>query len=262
MSKRLMIIRAFTALLLCPLLGMGQPSNLISSARTVDTGKVKETPGINTASEPVGESAPLQNPMVAPLFGERAKTSAHIEWEIKFLNDCDQNFGSRQEASQFFATRAWDYLAEGQLDTAANRFNLAWLLNEKNVDPYWGLGVVSYQRGQLPEAMQLLKKGLAVSDTNAVMITDLATVQIQYFQEKQDSTMLDEAAEWLDKSLRLNPNYANTHLRLSWIHFVRGQYAEAWERFHKARNLDLSTLDLNYLNQLLAKLPDPQGIFK
>ncbi|WP_234736170.1 tetratricopeptide repeat protein [Tellurirhabdus bombi] len=246
---------------LLPLWAFAQPAQLITSVRTIDTGKTKPAPEVTTEVA-AQQATTAVNAMTLPLFGEVAKTPVHIEWEINFLSSCDQNFSSRDEASQFFAARAWDYLNEGQLDTAAYRFNLAYLLNERNAETYWGLGVVTYQRGQLPESIRLLKKGVEVVDTNATLITDLATVQLKYFQENKDSTLLKEAVNWLHKSAQLNPAYANTFMRLSWASYIQGSYNEAWTYLHKAREIELSAIDLSYLEQLVSKQPDPQNIFK
>lgn len=200
--------------------------------------------------------------LVLPLFGEQAKSVEQIDREIRFLNDCDQNFASRSEASQFFAARGWDYISESQLDTAAYRFNLAWLLNDKNVDAYWGLGVVCYQQNKLPDAIRLLKRGLAVADTNVVLMTDLATVQIKSYQLTQDVADLNEAESFLQRALVLTPANAPALMKLSLVNFARADYLKAWDYFHRARVLDLSSLDLQYLNELMAKKVDPQGVFK
>ena len=239
-------------MMLLPGLADAQSGQFITSMRTAGA----------PATAVVAATATTQNSRLLPLFGERSKTAEQIDQEIKFLNDCDQNFASRDEASQFFATRGWEYVAESQLDTATYRFNLAWLLNDKNADVYWGLGVVCYQQSKLSDAIRMLKKGLAVADTNAMLMTDLATVQIKQYQTTQDSTELNEAESLLQKAITLQPANATALMKLSLVRFVRADYGPAWTYFHRARVLDLSTLDLSYLNELMAKLPDPQGVFK
>ncbi len=199
---------------------------------------------------------------IIPLFGERSKSHSQIEEEIGFLNDCDQNFTSRAEASQFFAARGWEYVSEAQLDTAAYRFNLSYILNDKNPDVYWGLGVISYQRGQLAEAVRMLKRGVALSDTNAVMMTDLATVELEQYQTKSDTVSLEDSREHLQKALFLRPDYALAYSKLSIASYLQADYRSAWMYLHKAYKLDIASLDLTYLQELLAKQPDPSGIFK
>ncbi len=162
----------------------------------------------------------------------------------------------------FFAARGWDYVADGQLDTATHRFNLSWLLNDRNADAFWGLGVVSYQKNNLPGAIYLLKKGLAVADTNVVLMADLATLQIKNYQEKPNPTDLTEAETLLLKTVALNPNLATSFQKLAVVNFLKTDYEKSWAYFHQARTLDLSVLDLKFMSELLAKLPDPKGVFK
>ncbi|MFD1142724.1 tetratricopeptide repeat protein [Larkinella insperata] len=200
--------------------------------------------------------------MTAPLFGEQGKSTAHISWEVRFLSECDQNFANRTEASQFFSSRAWEYLTEGQLDTAAYRFNLAWLLNDKNADPYWGLGVICYQQNKTAESIRLLKKGLEVADTNAVLMTDLATVELKHYKETKDKELLEDALLVLNKALQYDMTNANTFMRLSWATFAKGDYTASWENLHKARSLDLSAVDLAFVQELREKMADPKGFFK
>lgn len=250
-------IQIFSLLLWLPFGVVAQTMSLTSSARKVEAGK-----GDTVVEVARDVSQPIANPLVLPLFGEMTKSTEHIAWEVRFLNECDQNFSNRTEASQFFSTRGWEYLTEGQLDTATYRFNLAWLLNNKNADTYWGLGVISYQQGKTPESIRLLKKGLEVADTNAVLMTDLATVQLKYYKENSDNELLADAVAVLHKALKYDVTNANTFMRLSWANFTRGDYSAAWENLHKARLLDLSAVDMVYLQELLQKEPDPKGFFK
>lgn len=259
------------SLVVLPLLSAAQPRQLITSARSGDsasqsrtvrnnTGKNNST--INPTANAVETDAVDISVNTLPLFGERTKTAAQIDQEIHFLNDCDRNFASRPEASKFFADRGWDYVADGQLDTAAHRFNLSWLLNDHNADAYWGLGVVCYQKDQLPDAIRMLKRGLEVADSNAVLMTDLASVQIKHYQEKQNGDILAEAQDHLQRAIAISPNNATSYQKLSMVHYLKADYPKAWDYFHQARSLDLSVLDLSYMNELLAKQPDPKGMFK
>jgi tetratricopeptide (TPR) repeat protein len=258
-------------LVVLPFLSAAQPKQLITSARSGDSVRSSRTVRNNaetslqvteSASVAAATDAAAGSINVLPLFGERPKTTDQIDQEIHFLNDCDKNFASRSEASDFFAARGWDYVANGQLDTAAHRFNLSWLLNDRNADAYWGLGVVSYQKNQLPTAIRMLRKGVDVADSNAVLMTDLATLEIKYYQEKQNADDLAEAQHHLHRAVAINPSNAMAFQKLSLLYFLKADYGKAWEYFHQARSIDLSVLDLSYLNDLLAKQPDPKNIFK
>jgi len=269
MNVRMNLIQwAFVAL---PILTAAQPKQLVISARSGDS--VRQTQPAQRPVEPMTQqptesvSTDVAEPTngsfnTLPLFGERPKTANQIDAEIHFLNDCDRNFASRPEASDFFAARGWDYVADGQLDTAAYRFNLSWLLNDRNVDAFWGLGVVYYQKNQLPTAIRMLKKGITLADSNVALMTDLATVEIKQFQVKPEPGLLAEAEGYLQRSVLLSPNNASSYQKLSIVYYLKGDYAKAWDYFHQTHSLDMSVLDLGYLNELLAKQPDPKKIFK
>ncbi len=267
-------------LLLLPFRIVAQSTPLITSARTVDSANNRKptakqafvadkglTPeaSASAAAATAAASTAVESKVAAhllPLFGERSKSTEQIEHDIRFLSDCDQNFSSRQEASQFFAARGWDYINDGQLDTAAYRFNLAYLLNEKNADAYWGLGVVCYQQEKHSDAIRMLKKGLAYADTNTVLMTDLATVEIKFFQQTKNQQLLSDAETILNQAITIDPANATAHIEMSLLWYTKGEYEKAWDALHKARAIDLSVVDLAFLGDLLAKMPDPKGFFK
>lgn len=221
-----------------------------------------------SSSQPV--SAPTQEKQILslserkilPLFGELRKSSDQIKEEINFLNDCDANFGSRKEASQFFAARGWEYLQEGRLDTASYRFNLAYLLNEKNVDAYWGLGVVCFQREDFNNAYRMLKKGVEVEPQNVPLMVDLSSISIKLFEDTADSLKLDDVHRLLTQASKLDTSYAQTFFNLAIAEYYKGNYSAAWENIHKGRTLNFSLVNLQFVEQLAEKAPDPKGFFK
>lgn len=204
----------------------------------------------------------LSERKVLPLFGELRKSSDQIKEEIGFLNDCDANFGSRKEASQFFAARGWEYLQEGQLDTASYRFNLAFLLNEKNVDAYWGLGVVCFQREDFQSAARMLKKGVEIDPQNVPLLVDLSSISIKLYEEAPDSVKIEDVHRLLTQAAALDTAYAQTYFNLAVAEYYRGNYNEAWESIHKGRALNFSLVNLQFIEQLSDKAPDPKGFFK
>jgi tetratricopeptide (TPR) repeat protein len=196
-----------------------------------------------------------------PLFGETNKSLEQIEKEISFLSDCDRDFENRTEASHFFASRGWEYLQENELDTACYRFNLAWLLDNKNADCYWGLGVVCYQKGYLTDAERLLRKGIDIDSTNVGLLVDLATVDMLSFKENKDNWELLEAGQLLDKAFKLDSTNANLYLKKSLIEYHKGNYDLSWANVHKLRAIDEALLDLDFIKDLLDCKPDPKGLF-
>ena len=270
---------AAALLLLLPMVSVGQAQTPVmmkvtkpAAARSASTHVPDSHTADLSAARPIaatstGEAIPaptirVVDSRIIPLFGERSKSPNQIEDEIRFLNDCDQNFTSRGEASSFFASRGWEYIADAQPDTAAYRFNLAYILNDRNPDVYWGLGVVCYQRSMLTDAVRLLKRGAALADTNAVLLVDLATVELEQYQSKQDTASLTDSRDHLQKALFLRPDHGLAYAKLSIASYLQADYRSAWTYLHKAYKLDLATLDLTYVQQLIAKEPDPLGVFK
>lgn len=246
MKKYFFIWLAFLSTTVCS----AQGTHLASAAPTSDT---------NVASK---KPLDLKARQILPLFGELSKTSAQIDEEIRFLSECDKSFSNRAEASTFFATRAWEYLQEGSLDTACYRFNLAHLLNDKNVEAYWGLGVVSYQRQDWPEAKKMLSRGVELQGENVPLLVDLSTVDLKLYELTKQKEELDEAASLLKRAEGIDSTYALGQYNLALVHYNLDQPDEAWEHLHNGRKLDFSQLNLDFVEQLKAKKPDPLGFFK
>lgn len=198
-----------------------------------------------------------------PLFGEFEKTDIQKAVDTEFLKACDLNFKTRSEASVFFATRAWEYLGEGEKDTATYRFNLAYLLDDENSDVYWGLGVIAYQNEKYAQAIDLMNRGLEIDDDdNVTLIVDLSTVYIKCFTVDAEKEDLKKAFELLTKALTKQPESANALMQLSLAKLLNDEIDEAWERFHQGYELDPDNASIEILEGLLAKKDDPRGIFK
>ncbi|MBU1820046.1 MAG: hypothetical protein KKG00_00860 [Bacteroidetes bacterium] len=231
-------------------MGWSQTMQFVSNARSLDT----------NLSEP--RTLTLAERRVLPLFGEQRKTSEQIEEEIKFLSECDKMFTNRDEASTFFAARAWEYVQEGRLDTAAYRFNLAYLLNEKNVDAFWGLGVICYQKNMLEDAERMMRRGVEVAPENVPLMVDLSTIELRHYNEKKEPQDLEESYQLLKRAATLDTTYAQTFYNLALAEFYRADYPNAWNALHTGRKLNFQLVDFQFVELLRAQLPDPEGFFK
>lgn len=240
----------FWIAVLLPVFGFSQNTQLASASPNTDTNIAQKKP------------LELKERRVLPLFGEAGKTSEQIDHEIKFLSECDRSFSSRTEASNFFAARAWEYLQEGALDTACYRFNLAHLLNDKNVEAYWGLGVVSYQRENWTDAKRMLSRGINIQNDNVALLVDLSTVDLKLYALTNRKEDLDEAAKLLKHATELDSTYALGQYNLALLHYNLNEPEKSWEYLHKGRSLDFTLMNLDFVELLKAKLPDPQGFFK
>lgn len=199
-----------------------------------------------------------------PLFGNYEKTEAQLVSDEIFLSECDREFGSRKEAGIFFNKMAWQYLSEGDKSTATYRFNLAWLLHPDNFDTYWGLGVIEFQNGNYTNAIELMDKGLSISDgKNYVFMTDLATVYIKKALGNPHSIIeSSKAKELLSRAIEIQPQYTPAFVQMTIVSLLENNLDAAWESFHKAYELNPAELSREVLAELLSRKEDPKGVFK
>lgn len=201
------------------------------------------------------------SPKVLPMFGEIQKTEAEQKQDEKFLTSCDKNFRDRKEASTFFMARGWEYLNEGQADTAMYRFNLAWLLNPDNKDTYWAFGLVTSARGDHQHAISMYEKALALAPNNSLLLSDAASSYLAVYKEKKKKKNLKAAAAYLKTATAADSTNAYALYNLSMVKYHEKKYSDAWDYLHKSRNINMTLIDYTYIMELVAQMPDPQGFF-
>lgn len=199
-----------------------------------------------------------------PLYGGLTPAQAQQFVGTAVLADVDRSFPSRPEASKFFSNKGFEYLQENQADTATVRFNLAWVLDPKNPDTYRGLAVLLSRRPDAPqEAVQaLVLQGLAVAPTNALLLSDVANITLARYEQTKKKKDLQQAIDYTQRALLADSTNANTWQTQARIHYYQENYAEAWKDVRKGQSLSLTSLDFQFLTELMAKLPDPEGKFK
>jgi Tfp pilus assembly protein PilF len=211
-----------------------------------------------------GAPTPPSGPQrLQPLFGGASAAQAQLLVGPTVLADVDRSFASRPEASKFFSKKGYEYLNENQPDTAVVRFNLAWVLDPANPEPYQGLAVVLSRRPDTtPEAVQqLVLRGLAVAPTNAPLLTDAANTMLGRYEQAKKKKDLTQANEYVQRALLADPNNAGAWQTQARIRYYQEDYPAAWQAVHKGQNLSLTSLDFTFLTELMAKLPDPEGKF-
>ncbi|MHA6249185.1 tetratricopeptide repeat protein [Pontibacter sp. CAU 1760] len=200
---------------------------------------------------------------VLPMFGGLPKSDEQQRKDEKFLTSCDKSFASRQEASKFFVTRAWEYLNEGQVDTAMYRFNLAWLLNPDNKDTHWAFGLVTSAQGDDEKAIEFYEKALTLDARNSMLLSDMATSYLNlYSNGKKKKKHLKKARHYLEESITADAANSFALFNLSKVKFFEKKYSEAWDYLHQSRAINLTHIDYEYLALLTDKMPDPQGFFR
>lgn len=201
------------------------------------------------------------SPKVLPMFGGIAKTEQQQKQDEKFLKSCDASFATRQEASKFFMERGWEYYAEGQVDTAMYRFNLAWLLNPDNGETYWAFGLVSSATNKPEEALTLFEKALVYQPNNSLLHSDIASSYLNLYKAKDKKKYLKNASKHLDKAITLDAKNAFALYSLSEVKYLQKDYKDAWTFLHQAREIDMANLNYTFLHDLMEKMPDPKNFF-
>lgn len=197
-----------------------------------------------------------------PLFGGLTPAQAEQLLGSPFLTNVAGSFASRAEASQFFSTKGYEYLAESQPDTAAYRFNLAWVLDPANPDAYRGLGIVVSQGTAPEQAIELLARGLTLAPTNTLLLSDLGTSYLIRYGQSKKKKDLTTGIELLEKATAQDATNAVAWQQLGRGYYYQEKYDQAWAAVHKGQGASLSSVDFDLISDLLAHQPDPQGKFK
>lgn len=246
-------------------------SGLLNSPKITSSGPSshqKEDTIIDEEAEKVvvvSKTAPLGVDVnYLPLFGKYEKTETQQVNDELFRSECDREFATRSEASAFFNKMGWQYLSEGDKSTAIYRFNLAYLLNPDNFDVYWGLGVIEFQSGNFSNAIELMEKGLELSDgKNYIFMSDLATVHLKMAMNNPNSVIeTHKAKSMLSQAVQIQPQYTPAYVQLTIVNLLENNLDAAWENFHKAYALNPAELSPEVLVELLSRKEDPKGLFK
>lgn len=197
-----------------------------------------------------------------PLFGGVSASQAEALLAPGYVEKVAGSFASRAEASRFFSTKGYEYLTEGRADTAVTRFNLAWLLDAKNPEVYRGLGIVASNNPSPDQAIGLLTQGLALAPNDALMLCDLGSSYLLRYEQTKKKKDLTTATDYLQRALTADPKNAIAWQQMARVHYLQEDYTKAWEAVHKGQGLSMTSIDFNFLGELMAKMPDPQGTFK
>lgn len=197
-----------------------------------------------------------------PLFGGLTAAQAEAALGSAFITSTVQSFASRAEASRFFSTKGYEYLAENKPDTAAYRFNLAWALDPQNAAAYRGLGIIASSNPSPDQAISLLTQSLTLDPKNTNTLSDLGASYIIRFQQTKKKKDLTTGTEYLQQAIAADATNAVAWQQLGRAYYLQEDYAKAWDAVHKSQQISLSSLDFDLISDLKEKLPDPLGQFK
>ncbi|QNE40908.1 tetratricopeptide repeat protein [Hymenobacter sp. NBH84] len=199
---------------------------------------------------------------VQPLFGGLSAAQAEQALGATYLGNIQKSFASRTEASDFFATKGFEYLNEGQIDTATYRLNLAWVLNPKNPLPYRGLGVIASQQPTPDASIDLLNQALALAPNDNQALSDLGSLYLIRYEQTKKKKDLSTSTDFLNKALAADSTNATAWQQLARVYYIQEDYAKAWNAVHQGQKYSVASIDFNFISELIAKQPDPQGTFK
>ncbi len=203
----------------------------------------------------------LKNKYIIPLFGQQPKSKEEQESDQSFIKMCKENFGDLKEASIFFSDRGWDYVQESELDTAIHRFNLSYLLNPKNTEIYWGLGVVHFKQDDFCEAIKYLKMGTDIDSSNTALWQDLGMAELAHYEKNKDKETIKAAEKHLKTAVETDASNIQAWLKLAESEYILGNYYEAWQAVHSVKLLDENEIDQVFVKKLLAKRDDPKDFY-
>ena len=224
--------------------------------------KGRTTTAINPDGSLAAAVMPARAARLLPLFGGLTPAQATALIGQAQLKAIAASFASTEEASTFFANKGYEYLGENQPDTAAYRFNLAWLLNPQNPDAYRGLAIVSSTQPSPDNTIGLLVRGLALAPTSSAMMSDLGASYLLRYNQTKKKKDLQAGMDLLQRATAADPANAPAWQQLARGLYYQEKYAEAWTAVHKGKGLSVGSLDFELIGDLQAKLPDPEGLFK
>ena len=245
---------SFFILLQMPAFVWAQGDYLLSSSQTTLTMKFQ------AEASSIPKSIQKDISMI-PFFAHQPKSVEQQLEDLAFISSCENNFGSRVNASAFFCQMGWQYLSEGSKELATQRFNLAWLLNRHNPEAHWGLGVILFQNNELQSANASILKAAELAPQHPAIHTDLATLLLERFLAEENVQFLFQARDTLLKVIEQFPHWATAHVQLASTYLHLGESVLAWEAFHKGYALSPSEVDFDLVDKLLHHADDPKGIF-
>jgi Tfp pilus assembly protein PilF len=186
------------------------------------------------------------NIRLLPKYGLVIKTEGQKQADQNFITEVmnQEKFkGNRTEASNEHISLGFNYLYRGDLKTAMYRFNQAYLLDSLNSNIYWGYGAVYMTLGKFDEAKKLYKDGLLRNPNNPHLLTDYGTYflsqyyELQAIDEKNASSSLDSATNYLTKSYEVESTDQNTNFKLSVCYLLKQDCDNAWKYYNECMAL-------------------------
>jgi tetratricopeptide (TPR) repeat protein len=186
-------------------------------------GAAEIRPGVSIA--PAALDAPINE---QPYFGFATKTEGQKAADARFLSDIDKQGHSRADAAKQVIRAGWEFaLGKRDYETAAKRFNQAYLLDPSQSQIAHGFAIIVMERFRNPDyALALLKAAAQLSDPSTALLADHARILLI-------SKRPQEAIPLLQEAIRRTPDWPVPYLNLANAYFDLGQMQQACEALTK-----------------------------
>jgi protein O-GlcNAc transferase len=189
-------------------------------------------------------------------------------------------FESLSEINALFDT-AFRHLQSGNLAKAEELCRVICAADRNHADSIHVLGLIAHQRGQVDDAIGLMKRTVALNPQHAIAHNNLGVFlcQIGNFVDGRASYMKaitlkpdyaialnnlgaaltrddrpDEAVEYCQRALKLRPSYAEAHYNLASAFHLQGKPTEAVAHFGRAQELNGNYAEAKFA-MCMAELP-------
>jgi tetratricopeptide (TPR) repeat protein len=126
-----------------------------------------------------------------------------------------------------------------QITSALEDFEAAAKLEPQRDLPYFGMCMALMQKDQTPQAIEIARQRLAISPDDYLLLYALGEI----LSRSAASTEHDqEAVQLLERSVRLNPDFATARAALGKVYVRRGEDDRALVELEKALQLDPTDL--------------------
>ena len=222
-------------------------------------------------SAQIGPAVGAQNPSQdgAPIYSQ-PETGQSIPLKTPdeaFVRDAITKHGSRETASEIFATQGWGLMRDNKRESALQHFIRAWQLNDKNYQAFWGFGAVLSEQGSLAEAIEQLEMARDLNNDSSGrvrLLTDLGTLHSEYARRIPPDNQLDRAHRFVlansrfAESLEIDPDDAASWRAWAISLVAQERYSEAWIKAKRALDLNAEPFPAGFLKGLREKMPQPE----
>ncbi|MBF0462282.1 MAG: hypothetical protein HQL87_12905 [Magnetococcales bacterium] len=161
-----------------------------------------------------------------PMYGGREKNEDLKRSDETFLTGIMLQGYTKESGSKEVVDLGWKYFFKGDVATAMQRFNQAWLLNPENGDVYHGFAVVTAQRGgPMQEAEKYFQMAIAKPGVTPTAFADYA--RLLNMQGR-----FDDAIAQGQKALAVDSKAHNACIQISYAYLSQKDIAQAcgWAR--------------------------------